>query len=143
MRAILSVSTTALHVASLFFDHWVMFYGIPTYVLTESGPQFANQLLETLCIFLGLKHRATTANQLPTIGQAERYTKTMILRLRRYVNKHRCDWDIYFQPLTYPYNTLIDRSTITTPFSFVLFNHPLGPTIFDQPSPFTPNRDNS
>ena len=126
-RAVPSTKTTAPQVALIFLDNWVIPYGIPSYVLTDNGPQFTSKFFACLCAFLGSKLLNTTAYHPQTNGQAERFNRTIVARMRHYVNEHQTDWDDYVQPLTYGYNCQVHRTTGTTPFSLVLSREPPGP----------------
>jgi len=100
-RAIPVASITAPHVASIFVDHWVIPYGIPEQILSDNGKQFVSKFFAALCAFLGAKLTTTTAYHPQCNGQTERYNKTIIARLRHYVDEHQSDWDEFVQPLTY------------------------------------------
>ena len=50
--------------------------------------------------------------------------KYVVQRLQHYVEEHQRDWDDYVQPLTFAYNTLVHRSTETTPCDLVLTRPP-------------------
>ena len=126
-RSIPLRTTTASVVASAFLDHWVYPYGAPRYVLTDNGPQFAAKFFDAVaCALLGVRHYLTTAYHPQTNGQTERFNRTLVARLRHYVEEHQRDWDDYVQPLTFAYNTQVHRSTETTPFDLVLTRAPSG-----------------
>ena len=76
---------------------------------------------------MGIKHLTTTAYHPATNGQTERYNKTIVSRLRHYVNENQADWDDYLQPLTYAYNLQVHRSTRVSPFALTLSRVPPGP----------------
>lgn len=59
---------------------------------------------------------------------------TILARLRHYVATHPCNWDLFLQPLTYVYNTQVQRSTNTIPSCLFFKRHPSRPTRFDSPS---------
>lgn len=56
-----SSKASARQVASIFFDHWIVPYGIPVSLLTDNGLQFVRKLFETVYTFLGVKHFAAAA----------------------------------------------------------------------------------
>lgn len=56
-----TAKTTALQAANMFLDHWVMPYGIQSFLFTDNGPEFLNKLFTTFCIVLDLKRLITTA----------------------------------------------------------------------------------
>ena len=117
-------STTASAVANAFVENWVIPYGMPSFLLTDNGPQFVAKLFEAVCLMLGLKHVTTTAYHPQTNGQTERYNQTLAIRLRIFTDQHNKDWDRLIQPLTYAYNSQVHRTTNETPFSLVLTRQP-------------------
>ena len=125
-RSIPLRTTTASVVANAFLDNWVYVYGAPRYVLTDNGPQFAAKFFDAVCALLGVRHYLTTAYHPQSNGQTERFNRTLVQRLRHYVEEHQRDWDDYVQPLTFAYNTQVHRSTETTPFDLVLTRAPSG-----------------
>ena len=73
-----------------------------------------------------MRHYLTTAYHPQTNGQTERFNRTLVQRLRNYVEEHQRDWDEYIQPLTFAYNTQVHQSTETTPFDLVPTRPPSG-----------------
>ena len=126
-RAIPMSSTTAGAVANAFMEHWICPYGIPTYILTDNGPQFVAKIFDHLVTMLGVSHLRTTAYHPQTNGQAERYNRTLVTRLIHYVSEHQNDWDQFVQPLTYAYNTQVHRTTGFAPFELTLARAPKAP----------------
>ncbi|CDF40971.1 unnamed protein product [Chondrus crispus] len=76
----------------------------PQYVLTDNGPQFAAKFFDAVCALLGICHYLMTAYHQQANGQTERFNKTIVQRLRHYVEEHQRDWDDFPKPLTYAYN---------------------------------------
>lgn len=122
-------SVTAPAVASTQLDSWIIPYGIPSSLLSDNGSQLTRKLFAALCDFLGTDLRTTTAYHPQTNGQMERYNKTIIARLRHYVSEHKSDWDKFVQPLTYAYNSKVNRSVGMTTFSLVLSLYSPSPTL--------------
>lgn len=60
-RAILTPKPTAIYFPIIFLDHWVMPYGITTFVLIHNGPQFVSKFFSVLCGFLKCKQLSSTA----------------------------------------------------------------------------------
>jgi len=117
-------STTAPVVADAFVSHWVIPYGLPTYLLTDNGPQFVAKFFEAVCVTLSLNHVTTTAYHPQTNGQTERYNHTLATRLHIFTNENHKKWDRLIEPLTYAYNCQVHRTTNETPFSLVLTRPP-------------------
>lgn len=122
------------NVAEILFNVLVISYGIPAYLLADSGSQFVRKCFETLCSHLDTMHLTTTASHLQISGQVERYNKTTISRLEHYVASRQRDWDSMVHPLNHAYNSQVHRSTNTTPFNLVIFRRPPEPATFDAPS---------
>lgn len=101
-------------------------YGAPQYVLTENGLQFAAKFFDTVQALLGIRHYLTTTYLPQTNGQARRCIKTIIHRLRHYVEEPQRHWDDFLQPLTYAYNIQVPQSTEPTPFGVVWTRQPPG-----------------
>lgn len=131
-RSIPVVSVTSTAAATVSVENWIMRYDIPTYLLTDNGPQFDSKFFAAICVRLGLKHLTMTAYHLQTNGQVKRFNQTIAGRLRQYVAEHQTDWDLYVQPLTYAHNAQVHKSTCTTPFSLTLSQQPAGPTTSNQ-----------
>lgn len=130
-RAVPTSKTSALHVPSIFCNHLIAAYKIPAYLLTNNGTQFVSQIFETICNYLGLKHSQPRMSSLDQ-GQAERYNRILISSLPNYVAEHHFDCNILVQTLTFAYNTEVNRSTGTIPFSLVLLRDLPGPITFDR-----------
>lgn len=69
-RAFPTLRATATHVANVFLNHWLVSYGIPTYLLTDYKIQFVARFFATVYVLLGEKHWTTTAYHLQANGQA-------------------------------------------------------------------------
>lgn len=80
---------TSTYVAKLFFDHWLIPFGILTYLLMDNGKQCSSKFIATILSHSVLKHLRTTAYHLQTNCQAERCNMPIIARLQHYVNTGR------------------------------------------------------
>lgn len=118
-HAIPSSQATSTLIVNIFFDQWIISYGIRSFQLTDNDTKFVSKFFATLCSFLGVKHLTTTAYHPQPDGQAERFNKTVITRPRHYVAEHQHNWDTLVKPLTYAYNTQGHESTYVTPYSLV------------------------
>lgn len=96
---------TALHIASILFDQWVVPYQIVSFILTDSGLQVVSKGLRCIVRSFGARHLRTTALHLQTNDQAKHYNKKNDARLGRYAVQHHCDWDLFAKLITYVYNT--------------------------------------
>lgn len=82
-RAVLTCMTTVSHILSIFMNSRVTPYRFPIHEWTENGTQCISEFSKTLCAFLGTKHLENTAYHTQAKGQAERFNKTIVARLRQ------------------------------------------------------------
>ena len=66
----------------------------------------------------------TSASHPETNGQTERYNRTILSRLRKFVKEHSNTWDNYVDVLTYAYNTQVYNTTRRALFDLVLSQPP-------------------
>lgn len=115
----------------MFTEHWLITYGIPTYLLDDSGDQFVGKLFATVCTLLRVTHLTTMVYHPQTNGQAKLFNKTMLSRHSHYISEHRKNCDTLVLPLTYAYNTQVHRSTKQTRFSIVPSRQSPGPILIE------------
>ena len=139
-RAIPLKNTKAVTTAKAFLESWIYVYGPPRLLLTDNGRSFTSKFFQSICLAVGTKNLFTTAYHPQSNGQAERYNRTLVTRLRHFVAEHQDNWDDYVQPLTYAYNMQVHAATGTTPFDLVLSRHPPAITLETpaHPDPHTP-----
>lgn len=107
--------------ATTLFDNCIITYGIPSFLMTASCPQFTARLFEKFCLDSKAKPVTKTVYHLQTNGQLERCDKTVVAPLRHYISDYQNDWDEHIQALTYAYNMEVTRSTKTSPSLFLSF----------------------
>lgn len=88
---------TAAVIANDFLDYWVYAYGTSIYVNTDNGNQFTDKFFDAVCLMLGILHFFTTVYHPQKNGQAKRFNKTIVQRLRHYVVDQKTDRDLYLQ----------------------------------------------
>lgn len=86
-------SITAYAVAKTFCESWVFTYGPPVYLLSDNGGQFTSKYFQSVCQILGIRNLFTSSYHPQTNGQAERFNRTLLSALRRYVAEELNDWD--------------------------------------------------
>ena len=124
VRTVPLKTITTFNVATAFCHHWVFVYGPPKILLSDNGTQFNSKFFRSCCLILGVEQRFTTAYHPQTNGQVERFNRTILSQLRKYIGEHQKDWDLYNGALTYAYNTQVHSSTGFTPFELVLSRPP-------------------
>lgn len=115
---------TAAEVAKAFVNHWVFVYGPPKSVLTDKGGSFRAKFMLEAHRQPGIESNSTTTYHPKTYGQAERFNRTLLAGLRKYIGDHPTDWDLYTGALTFAYNTHVHTATGFSPFELVLSRPP-------------------
>ena len=113
-------SISAYRVASAFCEHWVFVYGPPSYLLSDNGAQFTAKFFHHVCNILGIGNLYTTTYHPQTNGKVERFNRTILAALRKYVREERKTWDLFSHAVMYAYNTQPHASTGYPPFELVL-----------------------
>ena len=65
-------STSALDTTKLYLCYVWKYYGLPTGIVSDRGPQFASQVMKDICKRLGIQPRLFTAYHPQMNGQTER-----------------------------------------------------------------------
>lgn len=114
----------------MFTDHWVILHGITDFVVMDNGTHSIRNFFDCLCTFLGTKQLTTSSYHPQTYGQVEMFRKTIIARLRPYVEERLQDWYTYLLPSTNAYNMQLHHFTNLSPFILILSMQPQRPTVF-------------
>lgn len=119
---------TAWELAHAFTRHWVFVYGPPKSLLTDNGRQMASKFFTHICQIIGIKNIFTTTYHPQANGQAERFNRTIVSALRKYIGDHPTDWDLFTPALTFAYNRQPHTSTGLAPFDLVV-SRPIPPLL--------------
>ncbi len=80
------VTINAPGLAEVIIDVIVHQHGVPESIVTERGSLFTSKFWSSLCYFLGIKRKLSTAFHPQTDGQIERQNSTMEAYLRAFVH---------------------------------------------------------
>ena len=105
-------------------DVVVRHQGLPDSIVTDRGSLFTSKFWSSLCYFLGIKRRLSTAFHPQTDGQAERQNSTIEAFLRAFVNFEQNDWARLLPMAEFAYNNAKNASTGHTPFELNCGYHP-------------------
>lgn len=105
IQAVSTVERSATVVAIIFMDHWIVPFGISSYILTDNSLQIVRKFLSSIRRYLGVKFLTAAAYHLQTNRQVERYNMTIGTLLRYYITENQRNYDISEPPLTYACNT--------------------------------------
>ena len=118
------ITINAPGLAEVIIDVVVRHHGLPDSIVTDRGSLFTSKFWSSLCYFLGIKRRLSTAFHPQTDGQTERQNSTMEAYLRAFVNFEQNDWARLFPMAEFAYNNAKNASTNHTPFELNCGYHP-------------------
>ena len=114
----------ALGLAAVIIDVVVRHHGLPDSIVTNQGLLFTSKFWSSLCYFLSIKRRLSTAFHSQTNNQIERQNSTMEAYLWAFVNFEQNNW-ARLQPMAeFAYNNAKNASTGFTPFELNCGYHP-------------------
>jgi hypothetical protein len=106
----------ASSVVSFFYEDIICRHGCPKEILTDRGTHFVNEMLNSLCNELGVKHRLSTAYHPQTNGLVERFNRTLCEALAKFSNENKDNWDLYISSVLFAYRTKRHNTTRHEPF---------------------------
>lgn len=115
---------TAEGLAEVIIDSVVRYHGLPNSIVSDRGSLFTSQFWSSLCYFMHIKRRLSTAFHLQTDGQTERQNSTMEAYLRSFVSFEQDNWVQYLPMAEFAYNNAKHSSTRFTPFELNYGYHP-------------------
>jgi hypothetical protein len=110
--------------AQLFFDSWVVHYGLPAIIVSDRDPRFTGRFWRELWRLLDTQLHMSTAGHPQTDGKAENRQRTANTMLRHYVDFEQLDWDHRLVRATHAINHTKSVSTGLTPFEVMFRRAP-------------------
>lgn len=124
----------ASSVVSFFYEDIICRHGCPKEILTDRGTHFVNEMLDSLCNTLGVKHKLSTAYHPQTNGLVERFNRTLCEALAKYAGEKKDDWDLYLPSVLFAYRTKRHETTRHEPFYLIYGREAILPIEFLVPT---------
>jgi hypothetical protein len=115
---------TAAGLAELFMEYWVKDFGTPKGIISDRGPQFTSKFWGTLCFYLQVRRRLSTAFHPQTDGQTEVQNQTLEHYLRVYTTYYQDDWASRLVLAEFTYNNSKHSTLGVSPFYAAYGVHP-------------------
>src|SRR4051812_13568439 len=116
-------SKKAEHIARKLWKRVFSILGIPSWLHSDQGPEFVNEVLGALCKFLAIKQTFTTAYHPQGNAYAERIHKFINAALAQHVNVYQNDWDDFISCLQVAANDCASKATGIAPAEVILGRH--------------------
>jgi hypothetical protein len=117
--AMATTSADARTSAKFLFDHVICVFGPPKQMICDNGTHFHNSVMEELFLLLKSDLHYAAAEKPSTVGEAERFIKTLSEALERMAHLDRLTWDTFIHPALYAYRSRINSVTKHTPQELV------------------------
>ena len=105
-------------------DRIVLYHGPPKIIITDRGSNFTSRLFNSLCKKLKTKHKTTTAYHPQSNGMTERFNKTVVEMIRKYVDDGFENWEEALGPMASAYRNSVHSSTMESPYFFITARDP-------------------
>lgn len=119
---------TAAETANSFFRKWICRYGIPNVLISDSGTEFNNQLLSSLCLHLRIHKTNIVVYHPQSNGVCERTNRKLLDVLRIQIGANEVNWDRALPQCMWVINSCPHQHLQTSPFEAIYG--------FVPPSPF-------
>lgn len=106
---------TAWHVGKILVESIICRYGIPQTIMSDLGSNFTSDVFKEVCKLLKIRHITATVAHPLTVGQIERYHRTLASFMKIYAGTEKDDWDDWIPYALYVYNTTKHASTNFSP----------------------------
>lgn len=125
--------------ADVFVSKYFRHHGAPASIVTDRGTLFTSKFWSSLCFYLRIKRRLSTAFHPQTDGQTERQNQTLEQYLRAHINFVQDDWVRLLPLAEFSYNNSRHSVTGVSPFFLQGGYHPSlgidsGPAPIDVPA---------
>ena len=110
--------------AEVILDVVVRHHGLPDSIVSDRGSLFTSKFWSSLCYFLGIKRKLSTAFYPQTDGQTDWQNSTIEAYLQAFVNFEQNDWARLLLMAEFAYNNTKNASSGHTPFELNYDYHP-------------------
>lgn len=140
--AVPTKNQTAKTTARVFFDNFVVNYGLPARLHSDQGRNFESQLLKELLQVCGIRKSRTTPYHPQGNGCTERFNRTLISMLRTLEDEQKKNWKLYIPQLVHAYNCTLHHTTGKSPYLLMFGRQPriAVDVLLDSHNPATENR---
>ena len=107
---------TALATSKALMERVILYHGPPKKIITDRGTNFTSKLFNHICQALKTKHTTTTAYHPQSKGLTERFNKTVVEMIRKYISDGFENWEEVLGVVASAYGNSVHSSTLETPY---------------------------
>lgn len=108
-------NTSAVETANAVYDNWITRYSIPKVIVSDRGTAFVNRVFDELGKILGIKLVRTTPLHPESNGLVERFNRTLITTLTRFIQDNPDNWPTHLSSVLWAYRTSFHSSMGCSP----------------------------
>lgn len=105
----------ATTVADVLVTELFLRFGVPRIIHSDQAPEFMSELMHELFALLEIQRTRTCPYRPQSDGLVERFNRTLIDMLSKFVGEHRDDWDTHLPYLLCAYRASVNESTGCSP----------------------------
>ena len=109
--AVVTKDQMAKTVAKVFYERFIVIFGVPTKLLSDMGANFMSALVEELCFAFSIQKCRTTAYHIQCNGQVECFHQTLFHMIGKLSRDKKAQWEQHLLELLQAYNST--RSMVT------------------------------
>lgn len=103
-------------VADLIFRNYVCQHGMPETLHSDQGREYEAEVVQELCVMLGIEKSRTTPYHPQGNGMIERFNETLKNAVAKVSDKFGKDWDLHLGPIQFAYNSSVHETTGMSPY---------------------------
>jgi transposase InsO family protein len=126
-QAVPTRNMTAKTTAEVFFQQFVVHYGMPKRLHSDQGANFGSRLIRELCNVMGTDKSRTTPYHPMGNGMTEHFNRTLLDMLGTLEQDQKKDWKAHISFLVHAYNCTPHESTNYSPYSLMFGRDPYLP----------------
>ena len=115
-EACLLPNKTAVAVADALFWLIICRFGMLAVIHSDQGREFENNLMQELCLLLGVHKTRKTPYHPASDGLVERFNRTLLMLFAMLAGEHRDDWDDLLPAVMMAYRSSVHESTGFSPY---------------------------
>ena len=111
--------TKATTIVKFIYEEIICRHGCPKVLLSDQGTPFCNELVDSLCQLMQIRHCLSSAYHPQTNGLTERFNKTLCTTLAKYVSDYGDTWDTFLNASLFVYRTIQNSTIKYIPFKLI------------------------
>ncbi|CAJ2632006.1 unnamed protein product [Trifolium pratense] len=127
-------SISAEQVKIFYWKKIICRFGLPKYIVSDNGTQFASEKVVEFCRSKGIKNTFISVEHPQANGQAESANKVILRALKRRLDSKGEAWVAHISPILWSYHTTPQSSTGEAPFTMVYGSDAMIPVEINPPS---------